>query len=362
MLWLASAFRAALSAAVSADCALATASASAVRSGCPLSVASRPELDVGELSLQSCCALLVIALGTFKLIAAGGQISERAGQVGKGLFRRRQRFIRGSNAAVHAGKPLGTCLCFGLQMFLFGIQTAKRGCRVGGECAFAIEVGGELFQAAIEFANPLLGTDFFTFQSIAGKKQALQRRRCSGFGFAQRRQSGRDLSLPRCRNNLLTGACGDDPNGFILGSLGIGDFGLSAGPAQMQQQRLGSAHLSGNVAVAHRLSRLGLERGHLRGELPDHVLGARQVLLGGPQPQLRLVTARVQSGNAGGLFKDAPPLVGARLDDFADAALMDQGRRARAGRGIGKQHSHVARTNLAAVDAKHRAVFAHDAP
>ena len=84
--------------------------------------------------------------------------------------------------------------------------------------------------------------------------------------------------------------------------------------------------MAGNVAVTHRLPRLSLQRGHLGGELADDVFDPRQILLGGPQPQLRLVAARVQPGNAGGFLEHAPALIGPRLDDLADAALMHQRR------------------------------------
>ena len=69
----------------------------------------------------------------------------------------------------------------------------------------------------------------------------------------------------------------------------------------------------------------------------------------------------MQSGNAGRLFKHAPALVGPRLDDLADAALMHQRRRARAGGCVGEQHGDVARAHFAAVDAEDRALFAYDA-
>ena len=166
--------------------------------------------------------------------------------------------------------------------------------------------------------------------------------------------------MPRGSRRLLTGARGDDANGFILGPLGIGDFGFRGQPAQMQQQRLGSPHLSGNVAVAHGLPRLGLERSDLRGKLADDVFGPREVVLGGLEPQLRLVAAHMQSGNAGRLFQHAPALVGSCLDDLADTALMHERRRSRSGRGIGKQHGDVARAHLAAIDAEDRALLAHD--
>ncbi len=37
---------------------------------------------------------------------------------------------------------------------------------------------------------------------------------------------------------------------------------------------------------------------------------AQQILLGRLEPQLRLVAARMQAGNAGGLFEHAPALLG----------------------------------------------------
>ena len=84
-------------------------------------------------------------------------------------------------------------------------------------------------------------------------------------------------------------------------------------------------------------------------------------MLGGLEPQLRFVAARVQAGNAGRLFEHAAALVGPGLDDFADAALVDQSRRSRAGRGVGEQHVDVAGAHFAAVDAEGRALLAHDA-
>ena len=69
----------------------------------------------------------------------------------------------------------------------------------------------------------------------------------------------------------------------------------------------------------------------------------------------------MQAGNAGRFFEHAPALVRPRLDDLADAALMHERRRARAGRGVGEQHGDVAGPDLAAVDTEDRAFLAHDA-
>ena len=63
------------------------------------------------------------------------------------------------------------------------------------------------------------------------------------------------------------------------------------------------------------------------------------------------MAARMQAGDARRLFEQDAPLARLGVDDGADAALADEGRRMRAGRGIGKQQLHVARAHLAAVDA-----------
>ena len=69
----------------------------------------------------------------------------------------------------------------------------------------------------------------------------------------------------------------------------------------------------------------------------------------------------MQTGNAGGLFQHAAALLGLGLDDLADAALMHQRGRTRAGRSIGEQYLHVAGAHFAAVDAVGRALLALDA-
>ena len=69
----------------------------------------------------------------------------------------------------------------------------------------------------------------------------------------------------------------------------------------------------------------------------------------------------MQAGDAGGFFQHAAALLGLGLDDLADAALVHQRRRARAGGGVGEQDLHVAGAHVAAVDAIGRAGLALDA-
>ena len=129
----------------------------------------------------------------------------------------------------------------------------------------------------------------------------------------------------------------------------------------MVERRLRLAHLRRHGAVADRLARLLLQAVDLRGELADHVLDAQQIGFRRFQPQFGLVPARMQAGDAGGFFQHAAALLGLGLDDLADAALMHQRRRARAGRGVGEQDLHVAGAHLAAVDAVGGAGLALDA-
>ena len=84
----------------------------------------------------------------------------------------------------------------------------------------------------------------------------------------------------------------------------------------------------------------------------------------GHQPRTfwgRIAHGGVQAGDAGGVFQHAAPLLRLGLDDLADLALVDEGRRTRAGGGVGEQDLHVAGAHVAAVDAVDRAGFALDA-
>src|SRR5438552_14939790 len=61
--------------------------------------------------------------------------------------------------------------------------------------------------------------------------------------------------------------------------------------------------------------------------------------------------AGVQAGDTGSVFQHTAALVRPGLADLADPALMDECRRAGAGRGIGKEDLYVARAYFAALDA-----------
>ena len=129
----------------------------------------------------------------------------------------------------------------------------------------------------------------------------------------------------------------------------------------MQKRRLGLADVGRQVLEARGLPRLALQAFDLAFELADDVVEPLEILLGGAQPELRLVPAGVQAGNAGRLFEQRAARLRLGLDQFADAALPDHRRRARAGRLVGEQQLHVLGARFLAVDAIDRAGLALDA-
>ncbi len=317
-------------------------------------------LDIGKLRLKLCRALRMTLHRAVELIAPRRQIGQRTSQFGEAFFRGRQRRFRRGQPIVDAAQLCGALLRFGLEGCFLGVEPLQGDGSIGRKRALALQIGGVLREPAIELGDALLRQGLFALERIAGDKQALQSRGGAGFGLAQSRQLGGDFGLPGADDGLLAGALGDDADRFVLGALGFGGFELRRGPAQMLQQRFRAPHLARDIAITHRLAGLGLERGDLGGELADDVFGARQVLFGRLEPQLGLVPAHMQSGNAGGFFQQAAALLGPRRNDLADAALVDQRRRARAGGGVGEQHVDVARAHLAAVDPEGRALLAQD--
>ena len=317
--------------------------------------------DGREFRLEASLAIFVLAGGAGELVALGGEVGQRRGEFGEGLFGGGQRAVRRGDTRLDPAAAFGGRGRLALQRLAFGGELGQRRLRIRRQRVFAGDVLGQLDEAPVEFGHALPGARLLAIERLAGDHEALQRGGGLGFGVAQRRQRrGGDRLLGR-RFRLRAGAGGDFADADVLGMLGVGDFLHRRDVTQMKQRRLGLAHLLGDSAVAHGLAGLALEPIDLLGELADHVLEAGEVLLGGAQPQLGLVAAGVQAGNAGGFFQHAAALLGLGLDDLADAALVDEGGRARAGRGVGEQDLDVAGAHFAAVDAIGRALLALDA-
>ncbi len=101
-------------------------------------------------------------------------------------------------------------------------------------------------------------------------------------------------------------------------------------PAQQEQQGFGPVNGGGQVAVAGSLARLSSQRLQLRFHFTDDVAQAREVLLGLPQAQFRLVPALMQAGNSGGFLKNGTAGERLLVDQNRDLPLADEGRGGRA--------------------------------
>ena len=305
-----------------------------------------------------------VAMGAhvgFELGAPRGEVGQRRSQFREGAFGRGKRRLGLGDALIDAAAQFDAGPDLFLEFGVLGIE--PRQCRVGIEVLLllALDVGGELRQAAIKLDHALLGALFLAVEHLARVVEALQPGGGASFRFAQRRKFGRADCLDAGGLGLMLGAFGHLADAEIVGLAGVVDVGMGLQPAQVEQSRLGLAHARRDLAIADRLPRLLLEALDLARQLPDHVLDAREICLGGFQPQFGLVAAGVQPGDARGVFQHAAALLGLRLNDFADLALVHQGRGPRAGGGVGEQDLYVAGAHVAAVDAVDRAGVTLDA-
>ena len=189
----------------------------------------------------------------------------------------------------------------------------------------------------------------------------MQRRAGLDLGIAQVGQRVRGDRLMARRLALRAGAF--DHRRRRRRERGAGLFDLSRGLLVVDQhgERLGAADLGLHLAVALRLPGLATQPVALGGDLGDHVVDAGEVVLGALQPQLGLVAARVQAGDARRLLENAPTRLRLGADDLGDLPLPDERWRTGAGGGVGEQDLHVAGAHLAAVDAVGRTLLAPDA-
>ena len=124
--------------------------------------------------------------------------------------------------------------------------------------------------------------------------------------------------------------------------------------------RLQRANLRGQLPVAFGLPRLAPQPAS-RPSSSRATVSSRASWPRRRQPELRLVAAAMQARDPGRLLQDPPAVLRLGGDQFGDLALAHQGRRVRAGGGVGEQQLHVARAHLAAVDAVGGALAAVDA-
>ena len=248
-----------------------------------------------------------------------------------------------------------------LQFGIFRLQPRDRLARIVDQGLFALEIAGDLLDAASDFGGALLRALFLRFQRFARERDALQRRAGARFGVAQTGQAMRGDRLQARGFRLLRRAFGDFAHVGLELALGVGQILRGLAMQAERDQRLVLANVRRERLVARGLPRLTLQRIDLRVDLLHHVFETRQVFFRALQAQFRLVPARMQAGDAGGFFQNAAARLRLGGNDLADHALPHQRRRTRAGRGVGEQQLHVARAHLARIHAIGRAGLALDA-
>src|ERR1700675_1075565 len=131
-----------------------------------------------------------------------------------------------------------------------------------------------------------------------------------------------------------------EPRGFDIEMLGF------AGQDGAEQ----AAHLLAQFGVAAGLRGLALQRGELLFDFDEDIVDAREIDPGGFEFGFREPALGLVHGDAGSLFDDGAAVHGFRIEDLADAALLDDGV------AIGPEaHAHenfldVAETSHAAID------------
>ena len=202
---------------------------------------------------------------------------------------------------------------------------------------------------------------FLGVQAVPGQDQPLQFGRRPGLRLAQLGQVGGGIGLPGGGGGGAAGQFGDLEVRFLEPP--AAGFRLVGGgaPAQVEQGRLGAADVIAEVAVAVRLPGLFLEAVELGVQGDQHVVDAAQVGIGAAQAQFGLVAARIQTGDAGGVFQNGTPFGRLGGDDGADPPLADDRRGTGAAGRVGEQNLHVAGAHLLAVDAVGGAAAPFDA-
>ena len=134
-----------------------------------------------------------------ELVAARGEVGQRAGQFAEGLFRGADDAIGLGGAGIDAGAALGAGPHLVAQRLFFLGKLRQRGFGVGDQRALARDVLLELRQPAVELGQALAGAGLLGVERVAGDQQALQRRGGARLGFAQRRHALRRRPRGPCR-------------------------------------------------------------------------------------------------------------------------------------------------------------------
>ena len=316
---------------------------------------------LGQFALEPGAAGCLLLDDAQDGIAAGGEFGQRRRRLVGSFLRAREGFGRRLQRGCRFGAEIGVAALGGGEGLGFAGQRLKDAAGVVQQVLLARQVGGDLRHALVEFAAPLFGAALFLVERIALVRDALQHRCTDGFLLAQARQPLAQFVAVAQLLGGRAGVFGQQPRGLVE-ACGIARRSLGGiFPRHIKSGRLELADLGGDLLVLGGLAGLALQAVELGLELRCDVLETGEVLFRRAELELGLVAARVQAGDAGGLFENEAAGLRLGIDDLGDLALAHQRRRARAGRDIGEEQLHVAGAHVLAVDAVGRARLAFDA-
>ena len=310
--------------------------------------------DLGEFGFELRISLRLVTQVFIQRVALRFSVGERALRGAQRGLRCRERRFRLGEFRTRSGFGIRIIGAERGQFFGFAVEPPQHRGGILDQSLLAAKIGIHLRDAPFKFGQPRFGAALFTVKRFARQNQFLQFAAGTGLGFAQGRQFMRCDSLQTRRLGLMQRRVSDEFQ--IVFDLLSGGGNLCIGFAEIDERKQGLVTLDvgGEDTIARRLARLTLQPVDLRLDLLHHVFETHEIIFGPLQPKLRLMPARIQPGDAGGLFENAAPLLRLDRDEFADLSLPHHGGRARARGRVGKQQLHVAGTDLAAVDAKAR--------
>ncbi len=318
-------------------------------------------VDAGELGLAAGEPLARFGERRFKRGALRPGIGERTLSLRERRLGAAQRFARRGDARLRRRFHLDRRIARGGQFRIFRLKPGRHARGIVDQSALALEIAAELLDPPLQFRHALADAPLLGLELLARGIEPLQHRARLRLRLPQPRQRSRRQRLQPRGFRLRGGALGDVAHVGFQPPLGIRQSRRGVAMADQREQRLVLPDLPRQIAVARRLPRLFFQAVDLRVDLLQDVLEAVQIVLRRFEPQLRLVPARMQARHPRRLLQNPPALLRLCRDDLADLSLAHEGRRARAGRGVGKEQLHVAGAHLAAVDAVGRALLALDA-
>ena len=130
-------------------------------------------LDVGDVLIEPRQLVAVGAYARIKLMALGGEVRKRSGELGKQALGIGERRFGCGYAFIDAGALFDARLDLFLEFRVFVVEPQQRDLGIRGLLLLTGDIGGKLCQAAIELRDAFLGALFLAVEQFAGIGQPL---------------------------------------------------------------------------------------------------------------------------------------------------------------------------------------------